>query len=704
LFQGNENLKHFGFLSAIVFLQAIVYVSVIFDITILRQVIGFLYITFIPGYLIVKLLKFHFGILETVIFSVGFSITFLMLAGLFLNELGFMAGIVQPLSAVPLLVALNMFVSILSILVHLRGESHVLLDEVSLGSVKLTFPLILPLVFSIVGAMLVNIYGDNSVLLIMILSVSLIMAILTFKSKVPDVANAFAVLVIGISLLYHSSLVSKYLITFGSDVMVEHFVFRSTLEEGFWNSNLPFYWDVETGRLNSMLSITILPTIYSVLLNLNSTWIFKIVFPLFFALVPLSLYQLWKKCYEEKWAFASATFFMATSTFYSELLGLNRQMIGELFFALLLLILLNEKTKHFQRLVAFTLLSFSLVVSHYALAEIFLLMIIFALIFSYLLKRQNNNGLKTELVVLFFVIMFVWYIYTSDSSVFDSFVNYGEYVYQRVGEFFKIESREETILRGLGLENPPTIWNAISRFFAYMTEFLIIVGFVSIILKRTIRWNHFIFVVVAMGFLVLLVLIPGLSDTLNMTRFYHILLFFLAPLCTLGGNVIASIIYKPKKEVFTSILLISILVPYFLFQSGFIYEITKSQSWSLPLSLSRLGIRLHANFGIVTESEVSGAQWLSHHSRVKNSVLFADFHIFSALIGYGMINDIIRLTNTSKLKEGSYIYLGTLNVIYELIIDYDVWNITEVLNSSNFRYSNKLFSNGNCEIYKVCNP
>jgi hypothetical protein len=68
-----------------------------------------------------------------------------------------------------------------------------------------------------------------------------------------------------------------------------------------------------------------------------------------------------------------------------------------------------------------------------------------------------------------------------------------------------------------------------------------------------------------------------------------------------------------------------------------------------------------------------------------------------------MINEITTLTNVSKPKEGSFVYFGTLNTVYEVIIDYDAWNTTEIL-ESNFRFSNKIYSNGECEIYKVTNP
>ncbi|MBS7646610.1 DUF2206 domain-containing protein [Candidatus Bathyarchaeota archaeon] len=698
-----ENTKPLSFLSTVLFLQAASYIIVFFDIPVIRQILLFAYLTFVPGYLIVKLFRFNFNHFETLIFSVGFSVAFLMLTGLALNELGYIAGISQPLSTFPLLIMLNNAILALVLLTYWRNEASSL-TNISFSLAKWIAPLLVPLILSVVGAMFVGVYGNNLLLLLMILAISLVAAFLTLKAVVPSTVYVFAVFIIGVSLLLHSLLVSRYITTFGSDVSLELFVFRNTLESGYWNSVPPAHWDVGLGRLNGMLSITILPTVYSNILGLDSTWVFKLVFPLIFAFAPLCLYQIWRKSFGAKWAFVSAFFFMATAPFYTELLGLNRQMVAELFFTLLLFILLDKRLSGLQRIVSFTFFGFGLVVSHYGLAEIFLFLIVFALV-CLLVSRQRSNNLTVSMVVLFFVIMFAWYIYTSRASVFESFLDYGEHVYQRLGEFFNLESRGKTVLRGLGLESPPTIWNAISRFFVYATEFLIIVGFASLFFRRNnminLRKENFILISWAMGFLAALIIVPGLANTMNMTRFYHVLLSLLAPLCTLGATFITEIICRRKgKKIYASVLLVFILMPYFLFQSGFVYEITNSQSWSLPLSMHRLGIRLHASFGVVTSQEVHSSLWLSQYFYAERSSLFADFHIFSALVGYGKIVSIMKLTNTTKPMEGSYIYFGKLNTVYGMVFAQDVWNSTDIL-KSNFEYSDNFYSNGECEIFWV---
>ena len=65
------------------------------------------------------------------------------------------------------------------------------------------------------------------------------------------------------------------------------------------------------GRYNAMLSITILPTVYSNMLGMDPELVFKIIYPLIFAFVPIALYALWKPYIGKKFAFLASFLFMA---------------------------------------------------------------------------------------------------------------------------------------------------------------------------------------------------------------------------------------------------------------------------------------------------------------------------------------------------------------------------------------------------------
>jgi uncharacterized membrane protein len=698
--------KPTNFLLITLLLQCAVYLTVFFNVPIARQVLCFIYFTFLPGFIFVKLLRLDkFEIYETILFSVGFSIAFLMFAGLLVNELFLLFGYLRPLSIWPLMIVLNTLILIGGLLVYIRDRGgEVVKFNVSKKSLVYLLFLTLP-VISIVGAMWVNVYGNNIILLLLIIFIASLFAVGVFSKKIlPPKFYSLAVLLIAIAILYHSSLISKYIVIFGSDIPVEYFAFKLTQNNVYWSLTNPFPGNIGYGRINAMLSVTVLPTIYSTVLNVDSMWIFKVLIPFIFSLVPLGLYYTWKGHVGEKYAFISVFLFIAQATFYTEMLALTRQMIAELFFILLFLVILNKKFGSSNKIICFTIFSFALVVSHYALAEIFLIFIFVALI-SFVVLRRPSRNITVGMVVLFFVVMFAWYIYTSNSSVFDSFLSYGDYVSRQLSDFFNPASRGETVLRGLGLEEPPSVWNLISRIFAYITEALIVIGYFGLVKKRA--WNqpgngeHFVFISISMSFLAALIVVPGLANTFNMTRFYHVLLFFLAPLCVAGGETLVRFVFRREKELFVSVLLVIVLGAYFLFQTGFVYEVTKSESWSVSLSKNRMdALRLYNDIGYVDVFSVSGALWLCDNVNYGRSVAYADvISAFNILRIYGGVFYIDVLSNVTTVAHNGVVYLNALNIASEEVYGLGLsWNCSEL--SSIFDDLSLIYNNEQCVVYQ----
>lgn len=267
-------LKSINSLVAALFLQFTVLITVFLDIPVARQIICFAYFTFVPGLIIIKLLRLNeFSVLETLLFSVGFSVAFLMLIGLFLNEFLFALGFSNPLSLLPLMITLNIFMLVGGVLACLRGESIQLWKVKNSKKVLLiVLPLIALPILSILGAMWVNIYGNNVLLLLMLVIIPILFVIGIISRKLlPSWFYPLAIVMIAIALLFHSSLISRYWVPFGSDTPGEYTVFKTTENNAHWGQMY--------GRFNSMLSITILPTVYSVLLNLDATYVIKALYP-----------------------------------------------------------------------------------------------------------------------------------------------------------------------------------------------------------------------------------------------------------------------------------------------------------------------------------------------------------------------------------------------------------------------------------------
>jgi len=696
------------FLAIVLFLQFAMIIAAIFDIPVARQVIGFVYLTFVPGFVIIKLLKMNeLSLLETVLFSAGLSIAFLMLFGLFTNSLLPIFGFMRPLSVVPLTIMFSSAVVIGAVVAFLRNANDEIFSfRISSRYLILIILLALIPILSIAGAMFENIYQNNLILLLMLALISIIFVICVL-SKQPSLTKLypFIILIFAISLLFHFSLISNYV--HGPDSSSEYYVIKYTLNNQFWNSIGPYPNDLGFSRLSSMLSLTILPAIYSSILNMDPNWLYKILYPLLFSSVPLILYQAWQKYIGGKWAFMASFLLLAEPTFYTEMLSLVRQMIGEIFFALLLLVVLKKNMTKLERTICFSLFSFGLVVSHYAMAEIFLALLTLSfvciLLFSRFIKRIFTS-ISLDMVLLLFVIMLGWYIFTSGASVLDSFLNFSQNIYNQLGDFTNLSSRGVTVMSGLGLIAPPAIWNSISRVFAYFTEGFIVIGFVGFISKRLLKINrdviYTLFTSIFMILLAALILVPGLAASLNMSRFYHIELFLLAPLCVLGAEVIANLFSKRRTKIFASFLLVVVLVAYFLFQTGFVYSLTDSPSYALPLNGDKFGSRLTTEFAVVTTHEVVGAQWLDHYY-ISQSVVYSGNAV--PLIGLGEFNftRLNYLSNSTKLEVGDFVYLGTFNTVFGIVaISNYAWYTTDIQKSV-FSSSNLIYSNKDCQIYTL---
>jgi uncharacterized membrane protein len=709
-FSAAQKEKNLQLPITLLFIETVFILATVLDIPVVRQVAGFFYLTFVPGFIFVWLLKLN-GIdrLEIILFSIGFSIAFLMIAGFLTDVLYLVLKIPAPLSLIPLMVFVNVVIIIGTILAYSRGEGLRIFGGWEEFSGKALLILILP-VLGIIGAMWLNITGSSLILTATVVLVAASFVILTASKKMfPVEVYASAIFAIALFLLFSTSFISDNVVVFGSDIANEFFVAKLTQSQAFWNPALMFPGTIAGelyGRFYSMLSITILPTVYSTLLNMNLTWVFKILYPLIFSFVPLGLYQLWQRNFGKKEAFIAAFLFMAQATFYTEMLALAREMIAELFFVLLLIVIFEKKLKPFNKAMCFVVFSFALITAHYSLAIIFLFFIVVASIYLIVSKHQSRS-LTIFLVVFFFVAMFSWYIYSNGAATFNAIISFGNNVYTQLSNFFTPSSRGQTVLEGLGLVAPATIWNTISRAFAYVTEALIALGFVGLITKRVsvqFEREYSIFTLTAVAFLIALIVVPGLANTLNMTRFYHILLFFLAPICVLGAEFLmhafTKVISKNRAIISASVLLLIILVPYFLFQTGFVYEFTGTQSWSLPLSKNKMTpVFLRVEMGYFDEREFAGALWMSKNMKTSGSEIYEDAVSGGVLVQYVSPYNLEGLSNTTVLSENSLVYLNQVNIAENLVLgSSNSWNTTSIFHI--LGPVDEVYSNGGCQVYK----
>jgi len=112
-------------LSGILIFGLITNLLVLFDIQYfyLRAIFSFIFLSTIPGLLIMLILKIRkIGFWEYLVYTIGLSIAFLMFGGLFINYALPLAGIGKPLSIIPLLISFNVFLLVFWIIAYKRNK------------------------------------------------------------------------------------------------------------------------------------------------------------------------------------------------------------------------------------------------------------------------------------------------------------------------------------------------------------------------------------------------------------------------------------------------------------------------------------------------------------------------------------------------------------------------------------------------------
>jgi uncharacterized membrane protein len=693
------------------------------QIPIVRQLIGFVYLTFVPGILILRILKLHkLGNIETILYAVGLSIATLMFTGLLMNTVYPLFGIVGPISITPLIITISIVVLVLCVLSYIRDKDYSDPSFIDTGEILSPPALFLCLIpfLSIFGTYLVNFHQNNIILMFLIITLALIVVLIAFDMFIPTNLYPLAVFVIAISLLYHASLISMYI--WGWDIHYELYLTNLVKLNTIWDPTMQ-------GTCNAMLSLVMLAPIYSIIADMSITWVFKIFYPLLFSLVPLGLYRVFQKQTNEKIAFLSCFFFVSLFTFYREMLQLARQQIAELFLVLLILAMIDKDLNRTKRSFLFIIFGISLVVSHYGLSYIYMFCLISAWLILVLAdnpamqklmnnfysklgrKREkpvgNPNSLKIEnrtisstFVLLFIVFTLAWYMYLSSSSAFNSIVRIGDHMASSIfTEFLSPEAAQ-----GVGIIMAETLspLHSVAKYLHLLALFFIAVGIITLILKhREMKFEreYVAFSLVAFGICLGGIALPYFASSLNTSRLYQITLIFLAPFCVIGGITVLKVLSRIVKASWTNESVKSSLkalsmffVLFLLFNSGWIYEVAKDNSLSISLNST-------IDYPRFNDQEVLGAEWLF---RVKSSdKIYAD--TYRSLLLNSFEGRIVIPLSVDEIPENSYIYLGTLNVVDDKVIHehkIGVQCIMGYIGSEDIvNKRNNIYTNGGAEVY-----
>ena len=712
-----EYKEWFVFIVAILILTDL---AILLNLPFLRQVLGFLFLTILPGLLILQILRLNkIEFTEKIILSVGLSISFLMFIGLFMNILYPVVGIFRPISIFPLITTINIAILILCTISY---KTNVVAPPIPIYTYdnhigKILSPpalliILIPLL-SILGALVVRYYESSIFSMLQIAVIALTIALIGFGKFIPKRLYPLAVFMIGTALILNRTLTSPYL--FGSDIHYEYYLHKLVEFNSYWNP------DASTSNYNAMLSTVMLPAIYSILLKIDGIWVYKVAFSLIFSLVPVCLYEIFRRQIGDKDAFLSAFFFMSFFPFFTVMSWLPRQQIAELFLALFVLVMISKEMEPVKKSILVIIFTTSLIVSHYGITYIFLFYILLAFVFS-LFRKVKNTALTTTVGTLNIVMALSWYIYVSGSTIFNSIVHIGDHIYTSIAtEMFSSSAIDPDIAKAFGAGiSELSLWHAMGHYWHITTTFLIAAGLVYAILKHMemkFDREYFLFSLISMVIIFMCIVLPYFASSLNMSRIYPLTLLFLSPFFIIGAEAILKMASSLFNVAFLGshkmkyLILMIILIPYLLFNTGFIFEITE-HSENFQLNMNHMdsehlmaGSYINWSYFIASplpEQDVVSCKWMS--GKTGNNSLYVDELRRCEVVGYGLIWDTRELTPTTR--GGEYIFLGYQNVKEGVILCVDpkivrsgiTYNITEI--SPPLVERKKIYTNGGSEIYR----
>lgn len=452
--------------------------------------------------------------------------------------------------------------------------------------------------------------------------------------KVNQKCYPFILYGIAVGMVLQTSLAGAYLV--GSDIHLEYYYAQLYSGKDVW---LPM-WSVtqETALVNTYMA-----TVAHKVFHIPLIWLYKIVYPSIFASVPVIMYFVFTKWVSRQNAFLASMFFIAFPVFYLEMPTIARQMIGESFLALFLFLVIKSNLRLKYKLPLVMVVGMLVVLAHYATGLVFLMFFGAWLVFKLVLKVRTGMPVWAFGIILILLLAggtiyfansaqgcFFW----KTGSLYNKFVPDVVNVnvtfppplegapqptllttYQPIpAEPKPVEIKpvkpkpdvpfwvkyEQLMDTGLGIDfSKASLLGKLFRIMQWVFVLLIPIG----LWKMRGNKEYLMFASGAV-FVLALCLIPGFSSTMNISRFLHIALLLLTPALVVGGLWIYR---KPQ------VLVLAFLIPYFLFSSGFVFEILQKDDVSkldIPYSIAMSDHRIDLS-ATFTANDVEVRDWIA---------------------------------------------------------------------------------------------
>lgn len=455
----------------------------------------------------------------------------------------------------------------------------------------------------------------------------LVLAISRIEKPLPYYIGAY---VVGSFLLLSATLASQGLV--GSDIHLEHYYAYQSQLNG-WNTTLPC-------TINTCLPVVLVAPAISSAFNIDLIWVFKIIFPLLYAFVPVLLVYIYSRFIPVKWAFLSAMIFIIMPTFFLEMPAISRQMIAELIVVGMIALLVSE-SEHKYKMLGLLVGSIAVTLCHYSTAT-FWFVFLFVTVIGYLATNQKWRTLDIGVVLLVSVIVF--WVYSKSISSGWIMVDFGNVVSALVPDSIS-ETLPITVTSTTDINKDFQITSTSSLFFIIPSILILTYGSFRLLKSKKIDKLYKVWIITAFILLIAVLVYPAISQTINYTRYYHMMLIFLAP----------AIIYTFKK--YNVQIMASGLIIAFLFTSGLVFNLLKIDNIAkvqLPYSIALENQKLDAG-NYLTQDDIKVSKWASEHG-IKE--------VYADLGGVAAMQDYLSLYQVKPLNEAktnSYIFMRSWN-------------------------------------------
>lgn len=677
----------------VVFIIHLLYLGVVglekldIQIPLLRQILGFIYLTFIPGYLLLRILRLHgLSSEESLLYAVGLSLFFDMFIGFSMNMLYPLLGITdKPIAEIPIILTMALVIVLLSLIAYMRDRDYENPDYIPLKDIRNPQVLFLSLIpfMAVFGTYLVNYYNNNILLMLMVVTIASIGLTVGFTNWIKEKYYPYALWVMAISLILYQQLISQTIII--NDCVGEFYFAKNIISLGYW----PWYECAEDishvfpSTYNSVLSVTILPAMFYHILNISLNWVYKLILPSFYSLLPLSIYGFGRYVINNKKVlFLSAFLFMSTGGFL-KISTITKQLLAQLYVLLILMTFLNPKIKLHTKMALLSFFGFSLVVSHYTTTYLIIASLTFTLIFFKIWKwifSLGDNIVEKELITFLGILVIFaigWYLYTSQSASFRSFLDFIQFIWS----YEILDMYNSRVLYTVTVKLSSGITDHILKLLYMTLSFFIFIGYTGKLYENIVkkeRKGEYLLFLGFSGFwlflLILAVVLPSVTSSFDTVRLYQTSLLTLSVFAILGIKKITSLLknidYIRLSSAFTVLLL--------LFSgTSLVNEVLNDNPKSISLSKEKIlnsgSIKSKINYflKVIPGENIISGKWIGKYGDSNDIYRFDFVQGYPSLLLYGDVKDKVY-----AVAEGRILDNGTVEVYYNLPSNNTIMQLT----------------------------